>query len=63
MTHSSRGLALMKIMARRSVSSCILSSSKDNNFTPGFIYKKIRIKDKVFCSVKDEEKKIFKRYL
>lgn len=57
MTHFSCGLALMKITARRSVSSCVLSSSKDKNFTPGFIYKKISIKDKVFCSVKDEEKK------
>lgn len=44
-------------MARWSVSSCILSSSKDKNFTPGFTYKKISMKDKVFCSVKDEEKK------
>lgn len=61
MTYSSCGLALMKIVALRSVSSCILSSSKDKSLIPGFICKKIKIKGKAFCSVKDEDKKYLKK--
>lgn len=54
-THTSGGLILTKITARRSLSSCVLSSSKDKSFTPGFTYKKNLIRrDKIFYSTKVE---------